>query len=223
MKKMIMAMLAFALAGSAFADTKTETVRLYDAASIYKPTADGRKLSGKGITLGNDYFLTPSYLTDNIYEMDISSFDFASIDSVKIRNIGGFTAATGAQELDKDIGAIKISFYEGGTGDAKADWNGSSLTLVKEISNVTLRDLTSGLPIDDLDFTDSDFLTFVISIDSSLVPEMPTSGEGIGIGGTVDMFQLSLTGTTSAVPEPSTYAAIFGALALGFAIYRRRK
>lgn len=29
--------------------------------------------------------------------------------------------------------------------------------------------------------------------------------------------------TSSAIPEPSTYAAIFGALALAFAAYRRRK
>ena len=29
--------------------------------------------------------------------------------------------------------------------------------------------------------------------------------------------------TTSAIPEPSTYAAIFGALALGAAVYRRRQ
>ena len=34
---------------------------------------------------------------------------------------------------------------------------------------------------------------------------------------------LALTATASAIPEPSTYAALLGALALGFAILRRRK
>ncbi len=40
-----------------------------------------------------------------------------------------------------------------------------------------------------------------------------------------DLYWDSSTGyiTAIAVPEPSTYAAIFGALALGFVIYRRRK
>ena len=136
MKKMIMAMLAFALAGSAFADTKTDTVRLYDATSIYEPVVGGGSLGGNSITLGNYYFSRSSYLTDNIYEMDISSFDFASIDSVKIVQEGGFAPTPNAKELDRDLGAIKISFYEGGTGNASADWNGTSLTLVKELSGI---------------------------------------------------------------------------------------
>lgn len=29
--------------------------------------------------------------------------------------------------------------------------------------------------------------------------------------------------TLASIPEPSTYAAVFGALALGLALYRRRK
>jgi hypothetical protein len=32
-----------------------------------------------------------------------------------------------------------------------------------------------------------------------------------------------LLASVTAVPEPSTYAAIFGALALGFVAYRRRR
>ena len=32
-----------------------------------------------------------------------------------------------------------------------------------------------------------------------------------------------VNGWLSTVPEPSTYAAVFGALALGLALYRRRK
>ena len=223
MKKMIMAMLAFALAGSAFATTKTETVRLYDATSIHWVKLGGGNWSGKDIMLGNDYFTISSYTTDNVFEMDISAFDFTSIDSVEIKQSGSFFTLSDAQQLDENLGAIKISFYEGGTGNARADWTGSSLTLVREISGLSIKEITDGITIDNLDFADSDFLTFVISIDQSIVPRMPTAGEGIGATCGTSQFQLSLTGTTAAVPEPSTYAAIFGALALGFAIYRRRK
>jgi len=35
--------------------------------------------------------------------------------------------------------------------------------------------------------------------------------------------KVSVTMSTSAIPEPSTYSAIFGALALGAAAFRRRQ
>ena len=34
---------------------------------------------------------------------------------------------------------------------------------------------------------------------------------------------ISLTATSVAIPEPSTYAAIFGTVVLGFAAYKRRR
>ena len=42
-------------------------------------------------------------------------------------------------------------------------------------------------------------------------------------GGTIDSKYLTLSSTVTVVPEPSTYAVIFGAIALGFVAYRRRK
>lgn len=217
-----MAMLALALAGSAFAATKTESIRLGDAKSIYKPEADGTgQWAGSDIILGNYYYRGSSYMTDNIYEMDISDFNFASIDTVEIINYGVFYDSEDTTGLDETLEAIKISFYEGGTGDAEADWTGSGLTLVKEISGLSTKEIENGITINDLGFGSDDILTFVISIDNSLIPEMPTEGEGIGFGHNPYEFNLTLSGT--AVPEPSTYAAIFGVLALGFAVYRRRK
>ena len=222
MKKIITAMLALALAGSAFAATKTESIRLGDAKSIYLPLVGGGSFGGMSDTiLGNDYSPGSYYLTDNIYEMDISAFDFASIDTVEIASSSGFFDLSRSQPLDENLKAIKISFYEGGTGNANADWNGSSLTLVKEISGLSGKEIENGITINDLGFGSDDILTFVISIDNSLIPEMPTEGEGIGFGHDAYKFNLTLTGT--AVPEPSTYAAILGVLALGFVIYRRRK
>ena len=221
MKKIITAMLALALAGSAFAATKTESIRLADAMSSYLPIVGGGSLGSSNITLGNYYSSGSMYLTDNIYEMDISAFDFASIDTVEIASSSGFFDLSRSQPLDENLKAIKISFYEGGTGNADADWNGSSLTLVKEISGLSGKEIENGITINDLGFGSDDILTFVISIDNSLIPEMPTEGEGIGFGHNTYKFNLTLSGT--AVPEPSTYAAIFGVLALGVAVYRRRK
>ena len=221
MKKIIMAMLALALAGSAFAATKTESISLGDAMSRYLPIVGGSSLGGSNITLGNYYYTRSMYLTDNIYEMDISAFDFASIDTVEIASSSGFFDLPGSQPLDENLKAIKISFYEGGTGNARDDWVNSKLTLVKEISGLSGKEIANGITINDLGFGSDDILTFVISIDNSLIPEMPTEGEGVGFGHNTYEFELTLTGT--AVPEPSTYAAIFGVLALGFAVYRRRK
>ena len=161
------------------------------------------------------------YLTDNIYEMDISAFDFASIDTVEIASSSGFFDLSRSQPLDENLKAIKISFYEGGTGNANADWNGSSLTLVKEISGLSGKKIENGITINDLGFGSDDILTFVISIDNSLIPEMPTEGEGVGFMHDAYKFNLKLTGT--AVPEPAEWAAIFGAIAIAFAAYRRRK
>ena len=217
-----MAMLALALAGSAFAATKTESIRLEDAKSRYLPIVGGSSLDSSNIILGNYYYMGSMYLTDNIYEMDISAFDFASIDTVEIASSSGFLDLSPSQPLDENLKAIKISFYEGGTGNAEADWTGSGLTLVKEISGLSKKEIANGITINDLGFGSDDILTFVISIDNSLIPEMPTEGEGIGFWHNPYGFELTLTGT-STVPEPSTYAAIFGVLALGFAVYRRRK
>ena len=221
MKKIIMAMLALALAGSAFAATKTESIYLGDAKSCFLPRDGGGSLGGSNITLGNYYYSGSMYLTDNIYEMDISAFDFASIDTVEIAGRSGFFDLSRSQPLDENIKAIKISFYEGGTGNADADWINSTQTLVKENSGLSKKEIENGITINDLGFGSDDILTFVISIDNSLIPEMPTEGEGIGFGHNPYGFELTLSGT--AVPEPSTYAAIFGVLALGFVIYRRRK
>ena len=221
MKKIITAMLALALAGSAFAATKTESICLGDAKSSYLPIVGGGSLGGSNITLGNYYYTRSMYLTDNIYEMDISAFDFASIDTVEIASSGRFYDLPRSQPLDENLKAIKISFYKGGTGDANPDWEDSRLTLVKEISGLSGKEIENGITINDLGFGSDDILTFVISIDNSLIPEMPTEGEGIGFMHDAYKFNLTLTGT--AVPEPAEWAAIFGAIAIAFAAYRRRK
>lgn len=222
MKKIITAMLALALAGSAFADTKTENITFNTADSSYGLLSGGGSMGVYStVSLGNYYWNGSKYFTDNVYEFDISELDFASIDSVELKFMGDVHTLEGAKAIDLDLGAIKLSIFEGGTGDAKADWDGSSLTLVKEVKDISINDLKSGVTIDEIIFNDRDVFTFVFSIDQTLVPELATTGEGIGLEFSTASTQITLSGT--AVPEPSTYAAIFGALALGFVIYRRRK
>ena len=222
MKKIIMAMLALALAGSAFADTKTEEITFNTADSAHGFLSSGGLTGAKSsVELGNYYWNGSNYLTDNVYEFDISEFNFASIDSVSLIFMGDMRPLEGAKAIDEDLGAIKLSIFEGGTGDAFDDWKGSSLTLVKEVKEISINDLKTGVTIDEIVFTDRDVFTFVFSIDQTLVPELAGTGEGVGLYLSTGSTQLTLSGT--AVPEPSTYAAIFGALALGFVIYRRRK
>ena len=72
----------------------------------------------------------------------------------------------------------------------------------------------------DIDISGENYFTFMISVDKALIPELDSGGMGTSCN--AGYFEITLTGT-STVPEPSTYAAIFGVLALGFAVYRRRK
>ena len=223
MKKLIMAMLALALAGSAFADTKTESITFDDEKTSYAFLSGGGSMGASStVSLGNYYWEGSNYFTDNVYEFDISEFNFAAIDSVSLKFMGDVHPLEGAKAIDESLKAITLSIFEGGTGDAFDDWKGSSLTLIKEVKEISINDLKAGVTIDEIVFTDRDVFTFVFSIDQTLVPELPTTGEGIGLEFSTGSTELTLRGT-SAVPEPSTYAAIFGALALGFVIYRRRK
>ena len=73
-----------------------------------------------------------------------------------------------------------------------------------------MNDLKAGVTIDEIVFNDTDFFTFAFSIDQTLVPEMAATGEGVGVEFFTGSTAITLSGT--AVPEPSTYAAIFGVL-----------
>ena len=116
--------------------------------------------------------------------------------------------------------AFCLEIFAGATGDAKADYDGAKLTSLGKFSGLTTKDFTDGFTLEnlDIDLSDEDYFTIAISIDTSLIPELASGGMGME-GLTTVRFTL----TEYVVPEPSTYAAIFGMLALGFAVYRRRK
>ena len=67
-------------------------------------------------------------------------------------------------------------------------------------------------------------ITFPSSSASSYLPTISSANAGfVNVGGGAGVDIGSYSYTYSAVPEPSTYAAIAGALGLGYAVYRRRR
>jgi hypothetical protein len=73
-----------------------------------------------------------------------------------------------------------------------------------------------------LDLSDSSFNTLTSSVEFRIVGHGASSGGGTAafIGSGSDIV---LNGVTSAIPEPSTYALIFGGLALGVVVWKRRR
>ena len=233
MKKILFALTAFVLAGFATlnAETVTKSFRLYETDSNCGPNGHGSYWDVKNnLVLGNYYYTLPgddrvSYVQFNLYEIDISADSFATIDSVDCTYASSFRAPSygeyGETKVPEDLAAFSIEIFKGGTGNAQADYEGAKLTSLGKFSGFSTKNFEDGLVnLRDLgiDITGENYFTFAISIDSSLVPELATGG----MGAECSQIELTLTGT-QAIPEPATYAAIFGALALGFVIYRRRK
>ncbi len=227
MKKITLAIMALALASFATlsAQTITKNIELNDAVDNYGPDGHGGSWSVNNTTyLGNYYYRGISYLQFNLYEFDFSSEPFGSINSISCKlNSTFYPPSTGEAEVPSDLAAFAIEIFTGGTGNASVDYNSSALTSVAKLTGLTMKDFEDGsvnLAGLDIDISGENYFTFMISVDKALIPELNSGGMGTSCN--TGYFEITLTGT-SAVPEPSTYAAIFGVLALGFAIYRRRK
>lgn len=129
---------------------------------------------------------------------------------------GGINAKIDA---DAEFLAGKIELKDGGMLEIG---DGVSLTLSDDVSIVFDANLVEG--INDL---------FVMGDDSTIVMSGYTSDEEAQAafiklfqdeeGHFADWSPDTVASIVTAVPEPSTYATIFGALALAFAAYRRRK
>lgn len=231
MKKILFAFAAFALASFAAlnAETVTKSFRISDTDSNCAPNGHGGYWDvTTSLQLGNYYYTLPgddrlSYVQFNLYEIDISADSFATIDSVDCTYTTSFrTPENGEAEVPSDLAAFSIEIFKGGTGNAKADYEDAKLTSLGKFDGFTTKDFKDGLvKLRDLgiDITGESYFTFAISIDTSLIPEAASGGMGVECS----QFELTITGTEYVVPEPSTYAAIFGILALGLAVYRRRK
>ncbi len=125
---------------------------------------------------------------------------------------------------DIQMGSVDIN---AGTLLFKADDAGFS------VLNTSSLVLNSSLVALEVDFTEYSLTTnqrfdLITSVDSDLssYTNLQTTFTGLKAGETANLAYDALTKTLYvdyAVPEPSTYAAIFGALALAFVAYRRRK
>lgn len=227
MKKSVFAFLAFALAGFATlnAQTITETLILRYASDSYAPDGNGKQWTVNNHTkLGNYYEERADYIQFNLYEFDFSSKSFAAIDSISCKNLRAFgTPDNGEAEIPEDLAAFSIEIFTGGTGNAKADYDGAKLTSVAKLTGLTEKDFVNGLvKLDGLgiDLSGENYFTFMISVDKTLVSQEESGG--MGMENLTALFRITITGT-EAIPEPATYAALIGAFALGFAICRRRK
>jgi hypothetical protein len=125
--------------------------------------------------------------------------------------------------------------YQNGTGDVISTLTISydAFTVYDRTSRVPSWEVTvNGQSIGDLTWTYGDGNQTLSATLNGLniaagdtITLVFSSDRGIGSNSTpkIGLNNVSLTAGASAIPEPSTYAAIIGGLALGFVYYRRRK
>ena len=226
MKKLILTITAFLCATFAFAESVKKAEN--NCESFYNPKTqlDGTPYGTWGssslyLGVGDGY-----YSEYQVWEFALS--DFVESDVITDITVKTYRDILGGVANDADV--FTISFYAGGTGDAEADWKAfladsenADLKELTSVSGVSNADMEAGLLVENVNLNfdaDTDYLTVMISIDPALVPCVE-NGNGASLP--ANNLQFTMTGTTAAVPEPSTYAMIFGAIALGFVAYRRRK
>ncbi|MBE6414843.1 MAG: PEP-CTERM sorting domain-containing protein [Verrucomicrobiaceae bacterium] len=231
MKKLILTITAFLCATFAFAEAESKLFYLSNATgTTYRPyfkedSSQGTWGGGQGANLGNyDYLANDTFIDLNVWEFATSGISFDQVDSIEFTITGTTFANSGATLVDADLEAFKIGVFAGGTGDAKGDWKTLLANLVADSEYVSLNDMKDGVLLENLnwDISGEEYITFAIMTDSNVLA--PVFGNESAEGGSLGFSSsATLNVTAAAVPEPSTYAMIFGAIALGFVAYRRRK
>ncbi len=237
MKKFTTTILALASAFTAFADsiTKTTDLSAENVADVYIPyyCEPGDEWDGY-LYFGCDaYGGMWRYVTENDLDLSLAKHGFSTIDSVSIKLKDSFFkySNTGApntyynREKYQYLKAFEISIWKGIDGDALDDSNNPDNYPLAMISGLSDVDLRNGITLKDIGLDDCDYILIKIEIDNKIIPDTGHSTDetiGFFMGG--HKIELTLTGQEMApVPEPAEWAAIFGAIALGAAVYRRRK
>ena len=229
MKKIAVAIFAFACTSFATlnAQTITNEFRPANSDSHYATNTGvnsllyGSLLMSGDILLGNYYALDTYYYEFNLFEFDISADKITTINSIELTTYGSFAPKGSEFEIPSDLKVFTVEIFVGGTGNAQNDYENSKLTSVAKLGELSIADFENGLvKITDLDIDISEetYIAFMISVDGSTIINYEYGGSGISLPG--DQLGISIS---QVIPEPSTYAAIFGTLALGLAICRRRK
>ncbi len=142
-----------------------------------------------------------------------------SLNSVDIRNgtINADNITTKDLIVSEDSKIILASSETANLNDSSLSENGK---LIYENLELIVSDvLAEGFELDLNDILSENLGVVLSAIEDN---EQIIIGNGTNkFNATVNENRVALIG--AAIPEPSTYAVIFGALALGFAIYRRRK
>ncbi len=165
-------------------------------------------------TTGNIVVGTGSILTINSENLFTRNNGYNAV----FEFAGGTSSATIVLNADNAFGNIKKNYSDSvPTATVKIDLNGNTITFeTVEFTNFEKIVLE--------DFVDGGFLS-----KTNLNDYLNKFEAYAGDSTTGDMLTLAVTTTTDGyyslvvVPEPAQWATIFGALALGFVIYRRRK
>ena len=199
------------------------------SSGIINISAGAKIYSGNGVAVDNESFITLSggLLTINIEGADteVNGRILDGINAVTDVNITNSAAwvSEGSSTMDSlTLDNANINFTFTATDDAitvgEMSTSGSSDVTIN-FSNDFLNDITDGFVFDTDDAIivgsgEKDNINYIVLGQNKDGSTWDISDNG---DGTYTITNINV------VPEPATYAAIFGALALALAIYRRRK
>jgi len=180
------------------------TLQVWDIVTLAnRIVLDGGTLAGAGTLAGDVTFNSGATLAPS---------DFTGSAPGTLTFTGGLTLADGTA-LDFQLGTTSdLILVSGGTLTGSASAGG--ITLNFSDAGGFAADTTYIL----FDFTGADLTSFDLS-DFTLGSTLAGYDYSLDFSGS----SLQLTATTSAVPEPSTYAALAGLAALGLGLLRRRR
>lgn len=188
----------------------TNVTTLTAAASSGSPTAGGRYNWGQTATDRSIGFMTSSgYASPNSILADVRNATAFTIDSVTLSfDYERYRINTAAASVVFQYSTDGSNWISATAGDSGAfSTSASSYGFTTPVST-TSRTVT----LSSLNLASGSDLYFRWNFNTT-----GSNSQGIGL----DNF--SLTASTSAIPEPSTYAAIVGAVALGYVAVRRRR
>lgn len=184
-------------ANSLAGDSTYNTVQVKTEAAMTENAlakANGAETSGSNVGLSLETF------SSGYYTIEVSS----AVDDFLLKfDVIGATGYTGSMNWDY----VTSSTGLGSTSYSASSTLSGTFTVASTASTQTI----------DVGDVNAGYLVIALTASDSLTGTATANGALLGVG--FDNF----TAEGTVVPEPSTYAAIAGALALAFAVYRRRR
>jgi len=198
-------LLGFALQATAHA----QTVINFDSVDASGGGVDATGyLSGFGITLVN--VSHPG--TVDIFDDQVSNFQSASSGTnFLLQQVGGAPAESFTMDFATPLTSLSFTRIENVTNNLVAAWTATAFA-----GSTPLTSYSESLGLGP--FTPH---TYVFS--GPGITSLTISANGANVAGITSAAIDDLTLTPAAVPEPSIYAMLLGAMSLGFATFRRKK